>query len=147
VKPVYNAPGQAITADLSFSLSSAGSIARENYDPQLVKTHIVCTIGADGIVMVVRALVTRRFDAERSQELLKALETPVLGVIINGIGPGQGGYGGYGHPYGYGTYGRGSSSGKDEDAVHGRLSERAGVRRELPGVGLGSMNGHPHLDS
>ena len=66
-----------------------------------------------GPLLVVRAAVTRRLDAERSQDLLRALETPVLGLVINGINPGQGGYGyGYGYHYGYGTYGRARLIGK-----------------------------------
>jgi len=39
----YMQAGQAITADLTYSLSSQGT--RESVDPVLTKTHIVCTIG------------------------------------------------------------------------------------------------------
>jgi len=39
----YTPPGQSITADLTYSLSSQGT--REHVDPLLVKSHIVCTIG------------------------------------------------------------------------------------------------------
>ncbi|SIO55420.1 capsular exopolysaccharide family [Singulisphaera sp. GP187] len=65
----------------------------------------------DGVVLVVRPEATKRHDAERTVELLKTMESPVLGFIVNGIdrqnasGYGQG-YG-YGYGYGYGTYGRG----------------------------------------
>lgn len=64
----------------------------------------------DGVVLVVRPEATKRHDAERTVELLKTMESPVLGFIVNGIDrQGAGSYGqgyGYGYGYGYGTYGR-----------------------------------------
>jgi len=99
-------------------------------------------------LLVVRAAVTRRPDAERSQDLLKALETPVLGLVINGINAGQGGYGyGYGYLYGYGTYGRASSLENGDDPAPGRLSDLASAPAEVPRIELNGTNGHPRVDS
>ena len=48
----------------------------------------ILAAAADGIVLVVRVSEIRRHDAERTAELLKALKTPVLGTVINGVRPG-----------------------------------------------------------
>ena len=98
-------------------------------------------------MLVVRAAVTRRLDAERSQDLLRALETPVLGLVINGINPGQGGYGygyGYGYHYGYGTYGRASSLGNGDDPAPEQLSDLASDPAEVPRIKLNGTNGNGH---
>ena len=106
--------------------------------PLLVVTDpSVIAVVIDGILLIVRAAVTRRLDAERSQDLLKALETPVLGLVINGINPGQGG--GYGYLYGYGTYGRASSSGNGDDPAPGLLSDLASAPAKVPRI---EHNGH-----
>jgi len=94
-------------------------------------------------LLVVRAAVTRRLDAERSQDLLRALETPVLGLVINGINPRQGGYG-YGYHYGYGTYGRASSLGNGDDPAPGQLSNLASAPAEVPRIKLDGTNGNGH---
>jgi len=65
---------------------------------------------ADGMVVVVHASTLRYHDAARIRELLGNLGTPVLGMIVNGIGHADSGYGygyGYGYEYGYG-YGYGN---------------------------------------
>lgn len=73
---------------------------------------------ADGLILVVRVMSTRRHDIDRTKELLATLGVPVFGMVINGItreqfGYGYGGYGygygGYGYGYGYG-YGRNSAA-------------------------------------
>lgn len=113
-------------------------------DPSIIAVVI------DGMLLVVRASVTRRLDAERTQDLLKALETPVLGIVINGIDPGQRGYGygyGYGYLYGYGAYGRASSSGNGDSPAPGRLTDVAGTSAEVPRLGLKGTNGHTTVDS
>ena len=131
---------------------------RQAYDLVLVDTSpllavtdpSVIAVVMDAVLLVVRAAVTRRFDAERSQDLLKALETPVLGLVINGINPGQGGYGygyGYGYLYGYGTYGRASSLGNGDDPAPGQLSDLASAPAEVPRIELNGTNGHPTADS
>ena len=48
---------------------------------------------ADGIVVVVHASTLRHHDAARTRELLDNLGTPVLGMIVNGIGHADSGYG------------------------------------------------------
>ena len=131
---------------------------RQAYDLVLVDTSpllavtdpSVIAVVMDAVLLVVRAAVTRRLDAERSQDLLKALETPVLGLVINGINAGQGGYGygyGYGYLYGYGTYGRASSLGNGDDPAPEQLSDLASAPAELPRIELNGTNGHPTADS
>ena len=98
---------------------------------------------------MIRAAVTRRHDAERCQDLLNTLQTPVLGLVINGIDLGQLGYGygyGYGYLYGYGTYGRASASGNGEDPAPGRLSDLASAGR-APRLEHNGTNGHPPVAS
>ncbi len=57
---------------------------------------------ADGILLVVRAARTRREDAAEALEFLDVVDTPLLGVVVNGCGPGRErerygyGYDGYG---------------------------------------------------
>ena len=122
---------------------------RQAYDLVLVDTSpllavtdpSVIAVVMDAILLVVRAAVTRRPDAERSQDLLKALETPVLGLVINGINAGQGGYGyGYGYLYSYGTYGRASSLGNGDEPAPGRLSDLASDPAEVPRIKLNGTN-------
>ncbi|MGD0044988.1 MAG: CpsD/CapB family tyrosine-protein kinase, partial [Isosphaeraceae bacterium] len=126
---------------------------RQAYDLVLVDTSpllavtdpSVIAVVMDAILLVVRDAVTRRLDAERSQDLLRALETPVLGLVINGINPGQGGYGygyGYGYHYGYGTYGRASSLGNGDDPAPEQLSDLASAPAEVPGIKLNGTNGN-----
>jgi capsular exopolysaccharide synthesis family protein len=119
--------------------------------PLLVVTDpSVIAVVIDGILLIVRAAVTRRLDAERSQDLLKALETPVLGLVINGINPGQRGHGygyGYSYLYGYGTYGRASSSGNGDDPAPGLLSDLASAPAEVPRIERNGTYGHSTADS
>lgn len=50
-------------------------------DPSILAAEV------DGILLVTRASQTRRRDAMRVAELLKALGTPVLGAVLNGTNP------------------------------------------------------------
>jgi capsular exopolysaccharide synthesis family protein len=105
-------------------------------DPSIVAAVI------DGMLLVVRAAVTRRHDAERTQDLLKVLGVSVLGLVINGINPGGGGYGyGYGYLYGYGTYGRPRASDGGDDAAP---ASRADLTNGLAGVPAVETNGTGH---
>jgi succinoglycan biosynthesis transport protein ExoP len=120
--------------------------------PLLVVTDpSIVAVVSDGMLLIVRAEVTRRLDAERTQELLTALESNVLGLVINGINPGQGGYGygyGYGYLCGYGTYGRSSSSGNGEALAVGPRPEFANGSAELPAIEkLNGKSHHPTIDS
>ena len=148
-------PAELLATD---RLGTLLSELRQTYDlvivdtsPLLVVTDpSIIAVVMDGILLVVRAAVTRRLDAERSQDLLKALETPVLGLVINGINPGQRGYGygyGYGYLYGYGTYGRASASGNGEDPAPGRLSDLASAPAAAPRLEHNGTNGHPPVAS
>jgi capsular exopolysaccharide synthesis family protein len=68
---------------------------REDYDtviidsPSLLEVADPAIIGAvvDGILLVARVATTKRDDAARAVEVLKGLGTPVLGGLINGVGP------------------------------------------------------------
>jgi capsular exopolysaccharide synthesis family protein len=68
---------------------------RADYDmvildaPPLLAVADPAIIGAlvDAVLLVVRVATTKRDDAARAVELLKGLGTPVLGGLINGIGP------------------------------------------------------------
>jgi capsular exopolysaccharide synthesis family protein len=68
---------------------------REDYDtviidaPPLLAVADPAIIGAlvDAVLLVVRVATTKRDDAARAVEILKGLGTPVLGGLINGIGP------------------------------------------------------------
>jgi capsular exopolysaccharide synthesis family protein len=68
---------------------------REGYDtviidaPPLLAVADPAIIGAlvDAVLLVVRVATTKRDDAARAVELLKGLGTPVLGGLINGVGP------------------------------------------------------------
>jgi capsular exopolysaccharide synthesis family protein len=69
--------------------------ARADYDmviidaPPLLTVADPAIIGAlvDAVLLVVRVATTKRDDAARAVELLKGLGTPVLGGLINGVGP------------------------------------------------------------
>jgi capsular exopolysaccharide synthesis family protein len=57
--------------------------------PPLLAVADPAIIGAlvDAVLLVVRVADTRRDDAARAVELLKGLGTPVVGGVINGVGP------------------------------------------------------------
>ena len=69
-------------------------------DPSIIAAVI------DGIILVVRISSTRRYDVERTMELVNTLGIPALGVVVNGITRDQVGFAYGGHGYGNG-YGRG----------------------------------------
>ena len=103
--------------------------------PLLVVTDpSIIAVAIDGILLILRAAATRRLDVERSQDLLKDLKTPVLGLVVNAIIPGQSGYGYRYYPYGYGTQGRASSSGNGDDPAPGLLSDLASAPTQVPRI-------------
>ena len=69
--------------------------AREDYDLVLVDSPSLLTVAdtsilgtaADAMVLVVRASATRRVDVKHAVEILNGLGTPLLGAIVNGVGP------------------------------------------------------------
>ena len=150
-------PAELLATD---RLGALVSELRQAYDLVLVDTSpllavtdpSIIAVVMDAILLVVRAAVTRRPDAERSQDLLKALETPVLGLVINGINAGRGRYGygygyGYGYLYSYGTYGRASSLGNGDDPAPEELSDLVSVPAEVPRIKLNGTDGQPTADS
>ena len=80
--------------------------ASEVYEEVIIDSSPLLTVAdaailgslADGILLVIRAAAIRRQDAVRSIELLSAIGTPTLGIVINGADRQLGGYG-----YGYGS--------------------------------------------
>lgn len=116
--------------------------ARQSYHTVIVDSSPLLAVAdasiiggsVDGIVLIVRAATVRRHDAERAAEILKALGTPVLGTLINGIGPE---HGGQGYGYGYGTYGTYGSSRTAEPADLGLRAEFASPKHAT------SNNGTP----
>ncbi|MDB5352377.1 MAG: capsular exopolysaccharide biosynthesis protein [Planctomycetota bacterium] len=110
--------------------------ARETYEEVIIDSPPLLTVAdaailgglADGILMVVRAAAVRRQDAVRSIELLSAIGTPALGIVINGANRQQGGYG-----YGYG-YGSNGSEGPPPPLIGARpipgLNGHASASRE-----------------
>ncbi len=124
-------------------------IAIVDTSPLLVVTDpLIIAAAVDGILLVVRVSVTRRHDAERCQDLLKTLQTPMVGLVINGINPGQREYGyGYGYLYGYGAYGPVARSGNGDDPVNAHPSVHATAAAELPSLELNGTNGHATLSS
>jgi non-specific protein-tyrosine kinase len=114
--------------------------------PVLAVTDALVLSGmADATVVVVSAHETARGALGRTFELLAQVEAPVVGVVLNGVDPGEGYYGGYGT---YGTYGV-------DDAVS---APRLSWRRRPPAlddeddgaddvrvpVANGHANGHPN---
>ena len=96
--------------------------ARQFYDiivvdsPPLLAVADSKLIGAvvDGIILTVRAWMLDHRDAEQSVELLRNLETPILGLLVNGINPREGGYRGRSHSGGYRSdHDSGSGGGED----------------------------------
>ena len=78
---------------MSMNLRSMIQEIRSSYDiaiidsPPLLSVTDAAIIGSmvDGIVLVAGASVIRRPDAARVVDLLRAVETPVLGTVINGL--------------------------------------------------------------
>lgn len=72
----------------------------------------IISAAVDGILLVINAKKTRRFDAQHAVDAVNALGTAVFGVVINGTSSEWfgGGYGSYGRYDGYG-YGNGYGNG------------------------------------
>ena len=88
--------------------------ARQAYDvividsPPLLAVADPAIVGAvvDGVILVAQPKTLQRRDVEHALELLRSLGTSILGMLINGVGREDRGYGyGYGQ-YGYSGYGR-----------------------------------------
>ena len=96
---------------------------------------------ADGMVVVVHASTLRHHDAARIRELLHNLGTPVLGMIVNGIGHADSGYG-----YGYG-YGYGHGYGHTTTAPIGAKKENGEESHSLPLLATTQQRGRRSTDS
>jgi capsular exopolysaccharide synthesis family protein len=103
----------------------------------------IIALAVDGIVLVVRAAATRRLEAEQSLDLLTTLETPVLGLIVNGISVRSGRYG---YPDADGAYGTALPPARGEGGA-GTLPPGGTVgRRERRAVGFDGDAARPYLD-
>ena len=123
--------------------------AREDYDVVLIDSSPLLAVTdpsviaatVDGILLVVSASRIRRHEAEQTMELLRALGTPVLGVVLNGITrtPSC-----YGYSYGYG-YGYGNGTGHGYGQVYGSQESQVAPRslEESPSAEGGRGNGVP----
>ncbi len=100
---------------------------------------------ADGVVLVVRPSRLKVHDAERVAEQLGSLGTPVLGLVVNGVGRERGGYGTYGT---YGTYGGAAAArgGAEAGAAVAVAVEPAGAAAAGAGMPDPSANGHARDD-
>jgi capsular exopolysaccharide synthesis family protein len=85
---------------------------REQYDFVLIDTPPLLAVTdpavvaprVDGVLLALRVVKNGRPQAERAKEILASLDTPVLGVVVNGggfRGPDYGGYGYDGYYLGY----------------------------------------------
>src|SRR5262249_58178783 len=91
--------------------------------------------GVEGVVVTLRASKNGRAPAERARDLLAGLATPVLGVVVNGVGK-HGAMNGYGYEhYHYGSeytdsYTTSEADGESADAADaGEQPEDAVVLR------------------
>ena len=88
-----------------------------------------------GTIVVVSAGETSRRELRRTVELLRQVNAPLLGTVVNGISKSERGYGyglSYGDRYGYDTEGDGHPQPVDAPAVG--ASARLGRRRRAPGA-------------
>lgn len=109
---------------------------RQSYDAVIIDSSPLLAvadpaiIGAtvDGLVLVVQASSIKISEAENTLELLRTLEAPVLGMLINRISRERFGYG-----YGRGIYGYGKQSTEDADIPEVEVGS---------GLSVGPMEGH-----
>jgi capsular exopolysaccharide synthesis family protein len=89
----------------------------EQYDRVILDTAPILAVSdslapaarADSVLLVVRAGVTRKKALLRTRELLRRVNAPLLGVVVNDVEASKGGYYDYSGPYSYG-YGYTSES-------------------------------------
>lgn len=79
-------------------------------DPSIISSQV------DGVVLAMRLKKTKRRQAERAMEILRALEAPIIGVVANAAGNSEA------RMYGYGSYG---------DYHHSSSGERSAKPRAL----------------
>ena len=84
----------------------------------------------DGIVVLAVAGKTKRHDLQRTVELLRQVDAPIFGTLVNRVPSGGAYAGGYGYGYGYGTYSRTKelSLQADPDQDGGRRAGRSRAR-------------------
>jgi len=128
--------------------------ARQTYDTIIIDTPPILAVTdasvvsavADGLLLVVSAMMTKRFDAQHSMEVLKALGTPVLGIVINGTNREWFGAGfGYGSGYGYG-YGYGYGQGNPGNRLTNQNQHEPKRHNEAPQPVSGSLLNGKHTD-
>ena len=125
--------------------------ARKSYDIILVDSSPLLAVTdpaiigavADGIILTVRAWMLHRHDAEQSSELLQSLGTPILGLLVNGIHPGEGGYS---SRNGYGYSSRNGYGGHRSDPAS-RLTRGEDPPPTIAARSQPQANGHTESDS
>ena len=68
-----------------------------------VSDALVASRLADAVLLVGSAGSTTRKEVQHALELLHNVGAPVVGTVLNGLGPGDKSQPGYGYGYGYGT--------------------------------------------
>jgi polysaccharide biosynthesis transport protein len=90
-------------------------VLREQYDFVIIDTPPLLVVSdpsvvaprVDGVLLALRVSKNGRPSAERARDTLTRLGANILGVVVNGVGPGAGtgaSYGYEGGPYGYDDY-------------------------------------------
>jgi polysaccharide biosynthesis transport protein len=115
------------TGELLSSLSKQFDLVLVDTPPVLPVTDALVVAGwVDATLLVVSAGKTTRKGLGRTVELLRQVDAPLLGTVLNGAGSHafhQYGYGGYGYGYGYGQR---SASGNGRSRTRQRSTARRG---------------------
>ncbi len=93
------------TAEVLAALQGQADMVILDCPPILpVTDSAVLAASVDGTLLVVAAGVTSAKQTARAVELLRQVDAPLLGTVLNGVGA----HGAYGYNYGYTQYGNGS---------------------------------------
>jgi capsular exopolysaccharide synthesis family protein len=90
-------------ADILRALADAADYVLVDCPPVLPVTDAIIVSGiVDATMLVVTAGSTTKRQTGRAVELLRQIDAPLVGAVLNGVGSGGRGYGyGYGYEYGY----------------------------------------------
>jgi capsular exopolysaccharide synthesis family protein len=126
--PVPPNPAEILSLDrvrkLMDVLAANADLVIVNCPPVLPVTDtLLVSRLVDGMVVLAVAGKTKRHDLQRTIELLRQVDAPIFGTLVNKV-PLSGAYaGGYGYGYGYGTYG-----GTNELSLGGGTNHEGGLR-------------------
>ncbi len=88
-----------------------------------VTDALVVSRSVDALLLVATAGVTTGRQLHRALEILRQIDAPVIGTVLNRAG----GTGGYGYGYGYAPYG--AAAGTQENGGRARRRGRAGAKK------------------